>query len=57
MKSRNRNISGCVLLQLVAIGARSKESADRFAGTFGIPKAYGTYQEIADDPDIGKCVC
>lgn len=44
-------------MQLVAIGARSKESAEKFAGTFGIPKAYGTYQEIADDPDIGKYVC
>jgi predicted dehydrogenase len=37
---------------LVAVGSRSQESADNFAETYGIPTAYGSYQAVADDPNV-----
>jgi len=44
------NISDQV--ELLAVGSRRVESAQAFAKKFGIPKAYGSYQEVADDPDV-----
>jgi len=38
--------------ELVAVASRTQESADEFANKYNIPKAYATYQELADDPDI-----
>ncbi|XP_016141204.1 trans-1,2-dihydrobenzene-1,2-diol dehydrogenase [Sinocyclocheilus grahami] len=38
--------------QIVAVAARSLERAEKFAKTHGIPKAYGTYQELVKDPNI-----
>jgi predicted dehydrogenase len=36
----------------VAVGSRSRESADRFAGTFGIARRHASYESLADDPDV-----
>lgn len=38
--------------ELVAVASRTKESANEFAEKYKIPKAYATYQELADDPEI-----
>jgi predicted dehydrogenase len=38
--------------QLMAVGSRSQESADAFAQEFGIPHAHGTYEGVANDPDV-----
>ncbi|XP_007239709.3 trans-1,2-dihydrobenzene-1,2-diol dehydrogenase [Astyanax mexicanus] len=38
--------------QITAVAARNLERAQTFAKTHGIPKAYGSYQELADDPNI-----
>ena len=38
--------------ELTAVASRTKESADAFAEKHNIPRAYATYQELADDPDI-----
>ncbi|XP_054153385.1 trans-1,2-dihydrobenzene-1,2-diol dehydrogenase-like [Oppia nitens] len=38
--------------QLVAVAARDLQSAQQFAQLHGIPKAYGTYNELANDPDV-----
>ena len=38
--------------ELYAIGSRTIESAKKFAGEFNAPKAYGSYQEVARDPDV-----
>jgi predicted dehydrogenase len=38
--------------QLVAVGARDKSRAEEFAKQYQIKKAYGSYQEVIDDPDI-----
>ncbi len=38
--------------QLVACASRSQEKAQAFADEFGIPRAYGSYEAMAADPDI-----
>ncbi|HEY3503100.1 MAG TPA: Gfo/Idh/MocA family oxidoreductase [Actinocatenispora sp.] len=38
--------------ELVAVGSRTPESAGRFAERYGIPRAYGSWRELADDPDV-----
>ena len=37
---------------LAAVGSRSMDSAEAFASSFGGPTCYGTYQALADAPDI-----
>ena len=38
--------------QVVTVGARSLERAQQFAATHGIPRAYGSYEEVAADPEV-----
>ncbi|WP_274648573.1 Gfo/Idh/MocA family protein [Paenibacillus humicola] len=38
--------------KVCAAAARSKEKAEAFAAKFGIPRAYGSYEELAQDPEI-----
>ncbi|NP_001086110.1 trans-1,2-dihydrobenzene-1,2-diol dehydrogenase [Xenopus laevis] len=38
--------------QVVAVAARDLEKAKNFAQIHNIPKAYGSYEELAKDPDI-----
>lgn len=38
--------------QVVAVGSRSQESAKRFAERFGIPRAHGSWAELAADEDV-----
>ena len=46
-----------VYSQVCAVAARSLDSAKAFNEQFGnvIPKAYGSYEEMAKDPDLGEC--
>jgi predicted dehydrogenase len=37
---------------VVAVGSRSLESAKSFAEEFDIPNAYGSYEEVINDPDV-----
>lgn len=39
-------------IELVAIAASSLEKSEQFAKEFGIPKAYGNYDDLAKDPTI-----
>lgn len=39
-------------LDLVAVGSRTRESADAFAARFDIPHAHGSYEALAADPDV-----
>ncbi|MGO2060423.1 MAG: Gfo/Idh/MocA family protein [Microbacterium gubbeenense] len=39
-------------LAVAAVGSRTQESADRFAGEFGIPAAHGSYAALAEDPGV-----
>jgi predicted dehydrogenase len=43
---------GSDLSQVTAIASRSRERATAAAGSLGIPRAYGSYQELLDDPDL-----
>ena len=36
----------------LAIGSRSLEKAQAFAASFGVPRAYGSYSELIEDPDV-----
>jgi predicted dehydrogenase len=37
---------------VTAVGSRTAESADRFAGRLGIPTGHGSYEALVDDPDV-----
>ena len=43
---------GSSLAQVVAIASRDLGKAREAANRLGIPKAYGSYEELIDDPDI-----
>jgi predicted dehydrogenase len=38
--------------EVAAVGSRSLPAAEAFAATHGIPRAYGSWQELAADPEI-----
>ncbi|MEI6676978.1 MAG: Gfo/Idh/MocA family oxidoreductase [Mariniphaga sp.] len=38
--------------ELTAISSRDLKTATTFAAQYNVPKAYATYQELADDPEI-----
>ncbi|MCJ7581719.1 MAG: Gfo/Idh/MocA family oxidoreductase [Candidatus Aminicenantes bacterium] len=37
---------------LAAVGSRTQKAADQFGLRFGIPKRYGSYEDLARDPEI-----
>lgn len=39
--------------QVVAVAARSQESAEKFAKTHSIPRHYGCYSQLAADAEVG----
>lgn len=39
-------------LDLIAVGSRSRSSADAFAEEFAIPRAYDSYESLVADPDV-----
>ncbi|XP_030622479.1 trans-1,2-dihydrobenzene-1,2-diol dehydrogenase-like [Chanos chanos] len=42
--------------KLAAVASRSLERAQEFAQRHGISKVYGSYMELAQDPNIGVCL-
>ena len=38
--------------ELIAVGSRNEEKARDFAAVHGIPGAYGSYEELAADPEV-----
>lgn len=36
----------------MSVGARAKQSADEFAKKYQIPRSYGSYLEVATDPEV-----
>jgi len=38
--------------ETLAVGSRSQDTADRFAGAHGFARAYPSYEELASDPDV-----
>jgi predicted dehydrogenase len=39
-------------VDLVAVASRTRERADAYAREWSIPRAYGSYEELLDDPEI-----
>jgi xylose dehydrogenase (NAD/NADP) len=39
-------------VEIVAVGSRDKGKADAFAQQWEIPRAYGSYEELLDDPEV-----
>jgi predicted dehydrogenase len=39
-------------VELVAVGSRDKAKADAFAQHWDIPRAYGSYEELLEDPEV-----
>ena len=37
---------------LLAVASREQSKADAFGDTYGIPRRYGSYQKLLDDPDV-----
>jgi predicted dehydrogenase len=37
---------------VTAVGSRTQQSADAFASAFGIPRAHGSYEALAADPEV-----
>lgn len=42
--------------QIVAVASRDLQRAEEFAKRHKIPRAYGSYEELAQDPDIGELI-
>jgi len=38
--------------ELVAVGSRTREAAERFGAEFGVPHRHASYRAVADDPDV-----
>src|SRR5215475_247224 len=38
--------------EVLAVGSRAPETAEAFASRYGIPRAYGSYEELAADPEV-----
>ena len=41
-----------ILFQIVAVAGRSLERAKEFAARFSVAKAYGSYEQLAQDSDV-----
>lgn len=39
---------------MVAVAARDLNQAKEFAQKYNIPKAFGSYEELAKDPNVGE---
>jgi predicted dehydrogenase len=52
LKKAIPGMQGSALAQVVAIASRDIAKARAAADNLGIPRAYGSYQELIDDPDI-----
>src|SRR5271169_542149 len=42
----------CELAEIYAVASRSPGKAEEFAKEFSIPKVYGTYEELINDPEV-----
>ncbi len=38
--------------ELIAVASRTKSTAQHFAVEHGVPKAYGNYESMLDDPEV-----
>ena len=45
-------LAGMTTARAYAVASRTTEKAEKFAAQFSIPKAYGNYDSLADDPEV-----
>ena len=45
-------LAGMTTARAYAVASRTTEKAEKFAAKFSIPKAYGNYEALADDPEV-----
>jgi predicted dehydrogenase len=45
-------MAGAEVSEVLAIASRSRESAEDAASVLGIPRPYGSYRELLEDPDV-----
>lgn len=45
-------LAGMTTARAYAVASRTTEKAEKFAANFSIPKAYGNYEALADDPEV-----
>ena len=45
-------VQGSLTGELFAVASRRKETAEEFGEKFGIPRRYGSYQALLDDPQV-----
>src|SRR5208283_2941175 len=48
----SRGVAASQTGQLVAVGSRTQEAADRFARDFALPRAHGSYEALLGDPEV-----
>lgn len=51
-RKMSRTVNAMEGVTLAAVGSRSAEKAQQFAAEFGIPRAYGSYEELAADSTL-----
>ncbi|MGQ9455172.1 MAG: aldo/keto reductase [Armatimonadota bacterium] len=47
-----KNLADSETGELLAIASRTQETADKFGDEFNVPRRYGSYQALLDDPDV-----
>ncbi len=47
-----KGLTSAADVELVAVGSRTQESADKFGDEFGVPHRYGSYNGVAEDRDV-----
>lgn len=45
-------LAGMTTARAYAVASRTLDKAEKFAAQFSIPKAYGNYEALADDPEV-----
>ena len=45
-------LAGMTTARAYAVASRTLDKAEKFAAQFSIPKAYGSYEALADDPEV-----
>ena len=53
--ARRRSIPAMLLspiVELLGVASRTKEKSEKFAEQFSLPKVYGSYMDMLDDPEI-----
>jgi len=51
-KAFAKGVQNSQTAELLAVGSRSKDKADVFGDEYGIPRRYGSYEELLADPDV-----